>query len=74
MFDHLQTSRLPRQRRCGAGDRLWLSMLVDGFEQACSSNLRGVPCTEPVLLALMAQLARPALPRDGRGSDFRRLN
>jgi hypothetical protein len=73
MFHDQQTS-LPQRWRCHVHDRLWLSMLVDSFEQVSSSDLRGVPCAEAVLLALQAQLARPTLPQGGRGPDFRRLN
>jgi hypothetical protein len=75
MFRHQQAcSRLPRQGRCCASDTVWLSMLVDGFQQASDSDLRGVPCAESVLSALRAQLARSTSPQIGRGSDFRRLH
>jgi hypothetical protein len=74
MFHHRQASRLSQQWRSGAGEMAWLSMLVDAFEQASSSDLRDVPCSEPILRALQAQLERPALPYGGHGSDFRPLN
>jgi hypothetical protein len=75
MFHHQQpSSRLPRQWRSCASDTVWLSMLVDGFQQASGSDLRGVPCAESVLSALQAQLARPTSPQIGRGADFRRLH
>jgi hypothetical protein len=69
MLQFQPISQHPRQWRSGTGDTSWLSMLVDRFEKTSQTDLRAVPCEEPVLLALMAQLARPASPRGGRGSD-----
>jgi hypothetical protein len=60
--------------RSGSNDMSWLSMLVDTFEKISRPDLRAVPCSEPVLTALKAQLVRPAMPRGGRGPDFRLLN
>jgi len=75
MFHRQQaSSRLPPQQGSCASEAVWLSMLVDGFEQASGSDLGGVPCTESVLSALRAQLARPTSPQIGRGSDSRRLH
>jgi hypothetical protein len=75
MFHRQQaSSRLPRQGRSCESETVWLSMLVDGFEQASGPDLRGVPCAESVLSALQAQLARSTSPQIGRGSDFRRLH
>jgi hypothetical protein len=49
-----------QQWRSGEGQRLWLSMLVDTMEEISRSELRGLPCRSSVLIALEAQLARPA--------------
>jgi hypothetical protein len=48
------------QWRSGDGQTLWLSMLVDAMEEISRSQLRGVPLSPSVLIALEAQLARPA--------------
>lgn len=46
----------------GDGQRLWLSMLVKAMEEASRPEIRKIPCDPKILLALRAQLARPALP------------
>jgi hypothetical protein len=48
------------QWRSGDGQRLWLSMLVDTMEAISRSELPGSPIGPSVLIALEAQLARPA--------------
>ncbi len=48
--------------RSGDGQKLWLSMLVDAMEQVARPEFRAVPCDRPVLVAVRAQLARPASP------------
>jgi hypothetical protein len=52
----------------------WLSALVDRFEQTSRTDIRAVPCDEPVLAALRIQLARPASPRGGREPGVGLLN
>jgi hypothetical protein len=64
MFQFRQMSRHPHRRRSGAGDALWLSMLVERFEMISQTDVGAVPCEERALLAVKAQLARPALHRD----------
>jgi hypothetical protein len=64
MFQIHQMSRHRPRRRSGAGDTLWLSMLVERFEKLSQADLRAVPCEERALLAVKAQLAGPALHRD----------
>src|SRR3954447_23884923 len=49
-----------RTWRSRSGQRLWLSMLIDGMEEISRPELRAVPCDGRVLAALRAQLARPA--------------
>jgi hypothetical protein len=61
MFQH------PQQWRSRSIDRAWLSMLVDAFVKTSQIDGHVVLCDEPVLLALKAQLARPAAPRRGYG-------
>jgi hypothetical protein len=46
--------------RSEGSQRLWLSMLVDTMEQVGRPDRRNLPCTHSVLIALEAQLARPA--------------
>jgi hypothetical protein len=50
------------QWRSGDGQRLWLSMLVDTMEAISRAELRGSPISPSVLIAMEAQLARPAAP------------
>jgi hypothetical protein len=49
-----------QQWRSADGSRLWLSMLVDTMEEISRSELRGLPLSPSVLIAVEAQLARPA--------------
>jgi hypothetical protein len=49
--------------RSASGQRLWLSMLIDTMEEISRPELRAIPCDEQLLLALRAQLARPAMAR-----------
>ncbi len=46
--------------RSEGGQRLWLSMLVDAMEQAGHPDFRNSRCTPSMLIALQAQLERPA--------------
>jgi hypothetical protein len=50
-----------QQWRSG-GSQIWLSMLVDTMEEISRPEIRGLPCSPSVLIALEAQLARPASP------------
>jgi len=56
------------------GGKLWLSMLVDTMEEVSRPELRGVPCDPAILIALSAQLARPAAPYPYGASKFSLLN
>jgi hypothetical protein len=56
--------------RSEGSQRLWLSTLVDTMEEVCRPNLRNLPCAPPVLIALKAQLARPAAPYGHGASSF----
>jgi hypothetical protein len=58
------------QWRSGEGQKLWLSMLVDTMEAISRSELRGAPISPSVLVALKAQLARPAMRYDHGASQF----
>jgi hypothetical protein len=49
-----------QQWRSADGPRLWLSMLVDTMEEISRSERRGLPLSPSVLIAVEAQLARPA--------------
>jgi hypothetical protein len=48
--------------RSGAGERVWLSMLIDTMEQVSRPDVRAIPCDRKILSALSLQLARPAAP------------
>jgi hypothetical protein len=56
--------------RSGGGEKLWLSMLVDAMEEASRPEIRRLPCDPSVLVALRAQLARPASPYPYGASNF----
>jgi hypothetical protein len=56
--------------RSGAGERLWLSMLVDTMEKVACREFRAVPCDRLVLAQVSAQLARPASPYPHGASRF----
>jgi hypothetical protein len=56
--------------RSADGERLWLSMLIDTMEEVSRPELRRVPCDPAILIALRAQLARPASPYAHCGSHF----
>jgi hypothetical protein len=56
--------------RSGAGEKLWLSMLVDTMEEVSRPEVRARPCDPSVLVALCAQLARPASPYPYGASAF----
>ena len=63
-----------RHWRSGAGQRLWLLMLVDTLEDMSRPEFRSLPCDPSVLIALGAQLARPASPCLYGASDFSQRN
>ena len=46
--------------RSARSQRLWLSMLIDTAEEISRPEWRAAPCDRQVLVALRAQLARPA--------------
>ena len=48
--------------RTGAGERAWLSMLIDTMEKVSRPEFRATPCDPRVFSALRLQLARPASP------------
>ena len=56
--------------RSGDGEKLWLSMLVDTMEEVSSPEFRAIPCDSSILVALRAQLARPASPYPYGASSF----
>jgi hypothetical protein len=56
--------------RSADGERLWLSMLIDAMEEVSRPELRSVPCDPSILVALRAQLARPASAYAHCGSHF----
>jgi hypothetical protein len=58
------------QWRSGQGQKLWLSMLVDTMEAISRSELRASPISPSVLIALEAQLARPASSSARGASPF----
>ena len=64
MGQRLQTWKPAAWRpwKSGDGQRLWLSMLVKAMEEASRPEIRKIPCDPKILLALRAQLARPASP------------
>ena len=49
----------PQAWRSGSGQRVWLSMLIDTFEQVSRPELRAIPCDRTAIAALRAQLMRP---------------
>ena len=48
--------------RSEGGETVWLSMLVRAMEDASRPEIRKIPCDPKVLIAVRAQLARPASP------------
>ena len=52
------------------GETRWLSMLIDTMEEVSRSQARSVPCDPAILIALRAQLARPASRWAYYGSHF----
>jgi hypothetical protein len=48
--------------RSEGSQRRWLSMLVDTMEEISRPDRRRWPCSPSVLIAVQAQLARPATP------------
>ena len=53
-----------------SGDRLWLSMLIDAMEEVSRPEFRKLPCDPSILIALHAQLKRPASPYLHGASHF----
>ena len=45
--------------RSGSGQRVWLSTLIDTFEQISRPERRAAPCDQALIAALRAQLMRP---------------
>jgi hypothetical protein len=60
--------------RSGHGERAWLSKLIDTMDEVSRPEFRGLPCDPSILVALRAQLARPASAYAHCGSNFSRLN
>jgi hypothetical protein len=60
MGQQFQSRQVIKSWRSGAGQTLWLSMLVDAMEKLSRPELRKVPCDRLALAVLRAQLARPA--------------
>jgi hypothetical protein len=50
----------PQAWRSGSGEKRWLSMLVDTMEELSRPEIRTLPCQQSLLVAVEAQLARPA--------------
>jgi hypothetical protein len=55
-----KSSRSGKSWRSGNGERRWLSMLVDAMEEFSRPDIRSLPCHPSLLVAVRAQLARPA--------------
>jgi hypothetical protein len=70
----LRQSGLSKDWRSEDGQTKWLSTLVDAMERASRPEFRSLPCDPSVLIALGAQLARPASPFPYGGSSGRLLN
>jgi hypothetical protein len=73
MGQQFQTSQV-RMWRSGHGEKTWLSMLVDTMEKVSRPDVRSLPCDPSILVALRAQLARPASCYTHCGSNFRLRN
>jgi hypothetical protein len=56
--------------RSRGGQRNWLSMLVETMEKLSRPEFRSQPCDRSVLVAVRAQLARPASPYQYGVSHF----
>jgi hypothetical protein len=69
MGQQLQSSQF-RVWRSGQGERVWLSKLIDTMEQVSRPELRKLACDPSILIALRAQLARPASAYAHCGSQF----
>ena len=59
-----------QQWRSETGETAWLSALVGTMERVSRPELRATPCTESLLVAVEAHLARPAMPHGLYGSSF----
>lgn len=59
-----------QQQRFGTAETVWLTMLVETFENLSEPNRRAVPCDPDILLAAKAHLARPSWSRNAYGSRF----
>jgi hypothetical protein len=74
MGQRLQASQFQTSQfqtwRSGDGEKLWLSMLIDAMEEVSRPEFRSAPCDPAVLVALRAQLARPASAYGHCGSYF----
>jgi hypothetical protein len=73
MGGRLQTLRL-QDGRSKHGEQSWLSRLVDAMEEIARPGFCPIPCDPSTLVALRAQLARPASPSTYGVSHFSRRN
>jgi hypothetical protein len=69
MGQQFQTSQV-RMWRSGRSERAWLSTLITTMEKVSRPECRSLPCDPSVLVALRAQLARPASAYAHCGSNF----
>jgi hypothetical protein len=69
MGQQLQTSQF-QIWRSGNGEKVWLLMLIDTMEKVSRPEFRSIPCDPSILVALRAQLARPASCYAHCGSNF----
>lgn len=60
--------------RSGRGERVWLSKLIDTMEEVSRPEFRKLACDPSILVALRAQLARPASCHVHSRSSFSLLN
>ncbi|MEA2916480.1 MAG: hypothetical protein QOJ15_8561 [Bradyrhizobium sp.] len=56
--------------RSANGENRWLSVLIDTMEDVSRPQVRSVPCDPSILIALRAQLSRPASSWAYYGSHF----
>jgi hypothetical protein len=69
MGQQLQSSQF-QIWRSGQGERVWLSKLIDTMEEVSRPEFRKLACDPSILVALRAQLARPASAYAHCGSQF----
>jgi len=56
--------------RSGAGEKLWLSLLLEAMEEVSRPEIRDLPCDPSILTGFRAQLARPASPYPYAASNY----